>query len=61
MSDHTTLIICLNMILNTETTPEPTKMLIRQSLFVYGMDPQEITEGELRAKGIMDDRRQNDN
>jgi len=55
--DPTMLIICLNMILVSTDTEEHTKELIRQALFAYGMTPEGITEGELRAKGILEDRR----
>mgnify|MGYP003149798230 CR=1 FL=1 len=55
--DPTMLIICLNMILVTTDTEEHTKELIRQALFAYGMTPKEITEGELRSRGILEDRR----
>lgn len=55
--DPTMLIICLNMILATTDTAEHTKELIRQALFTYGMTPEAITEGELRAMGILEDRR----
>jgi len=55
-TDPTILIMCLNMLLASDLE-EHTKQLIRQSLFAYGMMPQEVTEGELRAKGILEDRR----
>ena len=55
--DPTMLLICLNMILVIDDTEEHTKELIRQALFAYGMTPDGITEGELRAKGILEDRR----
>jgi len=55
--DPTMLIICLNMILVSTDTEEHTKELVRQALFAYGMTPEGITEGELRAKGILEDRR----
>ena len=55
--DPTNLIICLNLILVASDTQEHTKELIRQSLFAYGMTPEGVTEGELRAKGILEDRR----
>ena len=57
-SDSTILIAALNVILVSDDTPESTKMLIRQTLFSYGFEPAEVTEGELRANGILEDRRQ---